>query len=119
MFPMGTAGAALLLLRVLVAVNLVWEGTAHWTLVTSVWISVVFVVPALCLCLGLLTPYVAIIGFLIQLVTAFEERGQHGFHIALSILSATVVVALGPGAYSIDARLFGRKVLKVPPRHRP
>ncbi len=87
---MGTAGAALLLLRVLVAVNLVWEGT-----------------------------YVAIIGFLIQLVTAFEERGQHGFHIALSILSATVVAALGPGAYSIDARLFGRKVLKVPPRHRP
>jgi hypothetical protein len=29
------------------------------------------------------------------------------------------VAALGPGAYSIDARLFGRKVLKVPRRHRP
>jgi uncharacterized membrane protein YphA (DoxX/SURF4 family) len=119
MFPTGTAGAALFLLRILVAVNLVWEGTAHWTLVTSVWITLAFVVPALCLCLGLLSSFAAIAGFLIQIIVVFEVGGRHGFHLGLSILSAAVVAALGPGAYSIDARLFGRKVLKVPPRHRP
>jgi uncharacterized membrane protein YphA (DoxX/SURF4 family) len=119
MFPTGTAGAALFLLRTVVAVNLLWEGTAHWALVTSAWVFAAFVVPALCLGLGLLTPYVAIIASLIQLVAAFEEDGRHAFHLGCSILSAVVVAALGPGAYSVDARLFGRRLLVlVTPRHR-
>ncbi len=109
MFPTGTAGAALLLLRMLVAVNLVWEGSAHWTLVTADWI-------AICLCIGLVTPYAATFSCVIQLIVTYEVRGEHGFHLALSLLSSLVLAALGPGAYSIDSRLFGRKQIRIPPR---
>ncbi len=116
MFPTGTAGAALFLLRILVAINLVWEGSAHWTLVTTVWVSLAFMLPAIFLCLGLLTPYAALLSCLIQLAATWEVKGEHGFHLALSILSSAVVAVLGPGAYSVDARLFGRKLLIVSPR---
>ncbi len=116
MFPTGTAGAALLLLRMLVAVNLVWEGSAHWTLVTADWIAPIFVVPAICLCIGLVTPYAATFSCVIQLIVTYEVRGEHGFHLALSLLSSLVLAALGPGAYSIDSRLFGRKQIRIPPR---
>lgn len=116
MFPSGLAGAALLLLRIQVAISLVWQGTAHWTLVTSFGIALTFLVPAGSLCLGVLTPYASIFSCIIQLAAAYELRGAHGFDLSLSILSTLVVAALGPGAYSIDARLFGRKVLSLPPR---
>jgi uncharacterized membrane protein YphA (DoxX/SURF4 family) len=116
MFPTGVAGAALFLLRMLVAVNLVWEGSAHWTLVTSNWIAPAFVVPALCLCLGFATPYIALFGCFIQLIATYEVRGAHIFHLGLSLLSSLVLAALGPGAYSIDSRLFGRKQIRIPPR---
>ncbi len=119
MFPTGVAGAALLLLRILVATNLVWEGTAHWTLVTSVWIVIVFVSPAICLCIGFLAPYFALLGVAIQLVVLYEVGGRHGFHLALSFLFSLVLAALGPGGYSIDAHLFGRKLLIVQPHKCP
>ena len=38
MFPTGTPGAALLVLRVSIAATLVVSGTAHWVPVTSFWI---------------------------------------------------------------------------------
>jgi hypothetical protein len=34
----------------------------------------------------------------------------------MSILSGGAVALLGPGAYSIDARIFGRHLLSIPPR---
>jgi hypothetical protein len=116
MFPVGTVGAALFLLRMLVVTNLVWEGTAHWTLVTSAWIAIAFVIPAICLAAGVLTPYFAIFGCVIQMIATYEVGGRHGLQLVLSILSSAVLAALGPGAYSIDSLLFGRKKINIPPR---
>jgi hypothetical protein len=33
-----------------------------------------------------------------------------------AVLDATAMMFLGPGAYSLDARLFGRKRIVLPPR---
>lgn len=42
----------------------------------------------------------------------FSWRGDTWLHISLAILAASVAM-LGPGAWSIDARLFGRKRFDV------
>jgi hypothetical protein len=115
-FPSGIAGAALLLLRVLVAMLVVVDGSAHWALVTSFWIGAVFVLQAMFLCAGLLTPYAASSGLLILAGALVFSPGGDAFHLACAILTCAVLALLGPGAYSFDARLFGRRVLTVSPR---
>jgi uncharacterized membrane protein YphA (DoxX/SURF4 family) len=116
MFPTGTAGAALLVLRVSIAATLVVNGTAHWALVTSFWILLGFALLAIFLCLGLLTPYCSAVGCLVQLYVLWIGRGGNQFLLLSSILNSGVLAALGPGAYSIDARVFGRKLLTLPSR---
>jgi uncharacterized membrane protein YphA (DoxX/SURF4 family) len=116
MFPVGTAGAALFALRVLVAGTLVVDGTAHWALVTSSWVLIGYVLPALFLLLGLLTPYFAAISALIELHVLITAGRTDQFHLITSILSGGILVILGPGAYSVDASIFGRKLISFPPR---
>ncbi len=115
-FPSGTAGAALLLLRILVAVLIVVDGSARWALVTSIWIAVVFVLPAALLCAGLLTPYAASFSLLILAGVFLFQQSSDAFHLACAILACGILALLGPGAYSFDARLFGRRLLTVSPR---
>ena len=115
-FPSGTAGTALLLLRLLVAVLVLVDGSAHGALVTSLWIGAVFVLPAIFLCAGLLTPYAASSGLLILAGALIYSPGGDAFHVTCAIVTCAVLALLGPGAYSFDARLFGRRVLTVTPR---
>jgi hypothetical protein len=116
MFPTGPAGAALFALRIAVVATLVVDGTAHLALATSFWIILGFAVPAICLCLGFLTPYCSGLSCVIQLGVLIATGGQNGFHLAISILNSGVLTVLGPGAYSVDARIFGRRLLTLPPR---
>jgi len=115
MFPGGTAGAALLLLRVSVAMTLVVDGTANWPSVASSWALLVILLPAFSLIVGLFTPYGAIACGLIQLAFFVESGGSHCFHIAMFFLNCVTVALLGPGAYSVDARMFGLQLLIIPP----
>jgi len=115
MFPTGMAGAALLVLRVTVAATLVFDGTAHWALATSFWILLGFAVPAMLLCLGFLTPYCSVLSCLLQLAVLLITGSQNEFNLAISILNSGILAILGPGAYSIDAHIFGRRLLIVPP----
>ena len=116
MFPLGAAGVALLILRVSVAATLVFDGTAHWVLLTSFWIALAFAVPTILLCLGLLTPFCSALSCLVLLVVLIANRGQDDFHLVIAILNGGILSVLGPGAYSIDARIFGRRLLTLPPR---
>ena len=116
MFPTGMAGAALFALRVSAAATLLVDGTAHWALVTSFWILFAFALPAAFLCLGLLTPYFSFLSCLLQLSVPFIASSHDAFHLGISILNSGIVAVLGPGAYSIDARLFGRRLVSVPVR---
>lgn len=74
----------------------------------------------LCLCLGLLTPYCAALSALLELVLLITGSGPGKFHCGMAALTATALIGLGPGAYSIDGRLFGRRVITIPAgRSRP
>jgi uncharacterized membrane protein YphA (DoxX/SURF4 family) len=116
MFPAGIAGVALFVLRSSVAVTLIVEATTYGSLFKQPWMFLIVAVPAFLLCLGLMTPYCAAFTGLMQLAALFAFAGQGRFHLALSVVNSAVVAMLGPGAYSIDSRIFGRRLLVVPPR---
>ena len=74
------------------------------------------VIVCLGLLLGLLTPFLTIITCVVALLNLFfTEQGVNTVYV-LRILTSAALFFLGPGAYSIDARLFGLRVAVVPPR---
>ena len=105
-FPNGRAGAALLLLRLAASAFLVmhnrssFEGT--WT---SISIGSVAVSSAVFLAAGFLTPIAGVLGA----AAALLGEGPMCSEVAI----AAALVLLGPGAYSVDARLFGRREIVI------
>ena len=70
---------------------------------------------ALLLLLGLFTPWLAIvccIGAIVELYLA--EFGRTVLAPLAFGLSSAALLLLGPGAYSADALIFGRRVVKIP-----
>lgn len=116
MFPAGTPGAALFVLRLLVIATFAVDGTAHMAMVTSFWILLGWALLALFLCFGFLTPYCSAVCCLAELYVLLFISGSDSFHLVVSIANGGILMILGPGAYSIDDRIFGRRLLVVPPR---
>jgi uncharacterized membrane protein YphA (DoxX/SURF4 family) len=79
---------------------------------TSVAQDVIGAVAGVFVIAGLWTPITAALGAVDQSWIALSltpsQRGGEWIHILLGVLCASVAM-LGPGAWSIDARLFGRK----------
>ena len=63
---------------------------------------------AVLICIGLWTPFAAIAGSAIQVIVI---TFGHRFELSLVVYAAVglSLAMLGPGAWSFDARLFGRK----------
>jgi hypothetical protein len=59
---------------------------------------------------GILTPYVATLSAAV-LLSVFATSAEHNVVSATAGLNAIALALLGPGAYSLDARLFGRRML--------
>jgi uncharacterized membrane protein YphA (DoxX/SURF4 family) len=116
-FPDGWPGQGLLLLRVTVGLPLVYWGSASLTALGFAAIPhFAAAVAGILLISGLHT---AIAGAVIVLAEAWmlvsPASGYHAEpwpHIFLAALSASVAM-LGPGAWSVDARRFGRKVFEI------
>jgi len=70
---------------------------------------------------GLWTPVVGVVVALAELWSAYSVRLSHAddlwIHLLLAVLAAAVAM-LGPGAWSIDARLFGRRRFDIDSRKR-
>ena len=112
-FPSGAPGAGLLLLRLGIAAALLVDGAPYWSLGRSVWLLVACAAAALLLCIGLLTPYVAGFACLVELILlATAGRERENVHL-LTALDSAAASLLGPGAFSLDARIFGRRLLNV------
>lgn len=113
MFPQGPPGIGLLLLRVSVAVALLVDGGLAGALPGGAWPAIVL---AAALCLGVLTPIVATICGVAGIAVLLGVDGDGIAALAvIAALAATALALLGPGAYSLDARLFGRRLLALPP----
>ena len=122
-FPSGGPGVALLLQRSIVGVLVVLHaGSAVATHPISFgWcVALVEVVAGIALIIGLLTPIagsLVCLGAIALLVKGalpaadvlMEWRIARG---ELTVMSAALIF-LGPGAFSMDARLFGRRVVSI------
>jgi hypothetical protein len=109
MFPTGRPGVALLLLRVALSVLLLGSVVSPLARLGSAWFVLVPGALAFALCLGCFTPVVASLCFLFELGIALVGLGVVQPVHAGTILDAAALVLLGPGAYSLDARWFGRR----------
>jgi hypothetical protein len=115
MFPTGSAGIALIVLRSVIAITVVVDVNRRWTWGLAPIVEGTVTTLALCLFLGILTPYCATLSCLIEMALLTITRGTNGFELGMSASTAAVVAVLGPGAYSLDARIFGRKLITIPP----
>lgn len=64
---------------------------------------------------GLWTPIAASLMALSEVALLFLSRSFSSMNIVMAVLAAAIAM-IGPGAWSVDARLFGRKRIQIPPR---
>jgi len=115
MYPSGWPGLALLLLRLSAALGLHIDVHGAFTLPSSAWLFAGLLALSALLVIGFLTPLAALLTAIVEM-TALAGAPAFGTAPALSsVLNALALGLLGPGAYSLDARLFGRRVLVLNP----
>ena len=114
-FPTGRPGAGLLLLRLAVGASLFLERIpVIWVIPQSLGfeVRIILVCLGISLLCGLWTPVMASVAAVIELLIAFSQSGGGATHVLLVILSVSLAL-LGPGAWSIDAQIFGRKRIDI------
>jgi putative oxidoreductase len=121
-FASGWPGVGLLFLRLLTAVVLIHFGIAsvlESLPLTTIILQVVGAGAGILLLIGLWTPVAgglaAVVKVWIAFSRIFSNSGDPWIAILEAVLGA-VLAMVGPGAWSIDARLFGRKRIDMPER---
>ena len=119
MFPQGGPGIGLLLLRIaaagMFALNLTHRfnfssNALNWLIVSLIGLI------SLGLLLGYLTSILTIIACVAAIANLLLTDQPTDVVYILRILTSAALFFLGPGAYSVDARLFGLRVTVIPPR---
>ena len=119
MFPQGGPGIGLLLLRIaatgMFALNLIHafnfsSKALYWLMISSIGLV------SIGLLLGLFTTVLTVIACIASIAKLLLSGQPVDVVCILTILMSAALFFLGPGAYSVDARLFGLRVTVLPPR---
>ena len=112
-FANGWPGFGLLIQRLVLGIALLYHGIALLRGVPAVEPIVPELtgsVLGLFILAGLWTPAVGALVAVVQVWIALTGAGDESVAIILAVLGGTLAM-IGPGAWSIDARLFGRKYI--------
>ncbi len=125
-FPGGCPGAGLLLLRAAIGIITIIQGTLYLANPGNVTLGIgtiglLSIASGVLLLIGFLTPIASALAGLGTLGTAlawFPAATQNLFDARLptlfGVIMSAAIVLLGPGAVSLDARLFGRREIIIP-----
>jgi uncharacterized membrane protein YphA (DoxX/SURF4 family) len=125
-FPGGKPGAGLLILRISLGITILIHsgiyltgaaGYSGWTVTAAL----AGIAGSLLLLIGFLTPLVSVsvcLSAIFVSLSYLQSPSTDLHNIDLSaiccILVAAAVAFLGPGAFSLDARMFGRREIIIP-----
>jgi putative oxidoreductase len=118
-FARGWPGVGLLLLRVAAGSSLIARSIlvlANTPTFGTGFFQLFIATVGLLLIAGLWTPVVATVMVLLELWRTISRHGDPASDILLCAL-ALAIALLGPGAWSVDARLFGWKRIEIDTRH--
>jgi putative oxidoreductase len=114
-FARGWPGVGLLLLRVAAGSSLIAHAIlvlGNTSTITTRFFQVFIATAGLLLIAGLWTPVDAAVMVLLELWRIISRHGDPASDILLFVL-ALAIALLGPGAWSVDARLFGWKRIEI------
>jgi len=109
MFPLGAAGIALILLRLSAAGMLLTLSLPQAEITSSEWSFAGLAVLAAFLVLGVFTPILCTVCCCLEIAVLISLRSADALHLIFSIVDTAALGLLGPGGYSLDARMFGRR----------
>jgi putative oxidoreductase len=119
-FPDGPPGAGLLLLRIVAAVTAMRYGVAQMTALPVATLDTVTgalsIASSLAVLVGLFTPGSAAV-MAVAIAWSWVRHSVAPLPASAAVLTIADAVAislLGPGAYSIDTRLFGPREIVIP-----
>ena len=117
MFPHGAPGIALLLLRLSVAATFLISANRFGVSSSYSLLGAVILI-CISLSIGFLTPILSVVVCIAA--AAFAVIAAPGNLLPIfCAFDAVALALLGPGAYSLDARLFGRRVTVITPAKHP
>ena len=119
-FADGWPGTGLLLLRLLTSLALIHfgiDGVLASPPLTTVVLQIIGIGTGILLLVGLWTPVAGALAAIVKVWIALSGHFSHSSDAwipLIQVVLSAVLAMVGPGAWSIDARLFGRKRIDMP-----
>jgi uncharacterized membrane protein YphA (DoxX/SURF4 family) len=109
MFPGSLAGVGLLILRMSVIGSILGCAYGQSYFGSAGWAEVAIGAVVLLIGIGILTPVTCGVGAIVELLSVFHSHSTGAWHVIPALLATLSLCLLGPGAFSLDARFFGRR----------